>query len=164
MEAEIEDYINVRKKLSELGCEEPSGFAVLPDNFDSAESKSDFQQVAEAATLKTLLRNEELPHDEILDPEERLGYRQDNALEWVAPTLFISSALIVENQAYVSVALNVVSNYATDFFKGMAGEKSVSMDIVVETSEEKEYRKISYEGPPEGIKDLDSVVEEVFNE
>jgi hypothetical protein len=161
MPTEIEDYPDVRDKLNDLGCRTPSEFAILPVNFEAAESIDEFRQASEAATLKTLFRSEDIPYDEILEETEKPPYTQNNAFEWVAPTLFVSAAIVVENPTYVTIALNVVSNYATDFFKGIYGDNEVSMDIVVESSEEKKCKRISYEGPSEGLEDLDSVVKEI---
>lgn len=161
MPTEVEDYPYVRDKLNDLGCRTPSEFAILPVNFETAESIDEFRQVSEASTLKTLFRSEDIPYDEVLEEEDKPPYTQNNAFEWVAPTLFVSAAVVVENPTYVTIALNVVSNYATDFFKGMSGDNTVNMDIVVGSSENKECKKISYEGPPEGLEDLGSIVKEV---
>lgn len=164
MTTNISDYLNVGKKMADLGCLYPNGLALLPANFESATSITDFRQVSEAATVKTLFRSAGLPLDEIVEKDQKPPYIQNNAFEWVAPTLFISAALLSENQNYISVALGVISNYATDFFKGMSGKKCIKLDIVVERTKTKTCKRISYEGDAEGLKNLPDVIREVSSE
>lgn len=164
MTTDVTEYLNVSQKLADLGCRYPNGLALLPANFESATSIADFRQVSEAATVKTLFRNAGLPHDDIVERDQRPPYIQNNALEWVAPTLFISAALLSENQHSVSVALSVIANYATDFFKGISGKKSIKLDVVVEKTKSKTCKKISYEGNAEGLKGLADVIRATSDE
>jgi len=164
MATNISDYVNVRQKMADLGCRYPHGLALLPANFEHASSIAEFRQVSEAATVKALFRNEQLPHDEIVKPDQRPPYIQNNHFEWVAPTIFISYALFSQNPQCVSVALSVIANYATDFFKGMSGNKSIKLDIVVEKTKTKTCKKITYQGDVQGLKELPSVIREVADE
>jgi len=158
MASNVTAYIDVREKLARLGCRNPTGFAILPINFESAESIKDFRQASEAATVKTLLRSENLPHDDIVGRQDRPPYIQNNAFEWIAPTLFVSATLVSQNPVAISVALNVLGNYATDFFRGLSGKKTVKIEIVVEQAKAKSCKKISYEGPSDGLKDLADII------
>lgn len=142
----------------------PDGLALLPINFESASSIAEFRQVSAAATVKTLFRNATIPYSELFEKSKKPPYVQNNAFEWIAPTIFVSAGLISANANYVSVALNVISNYATDFFKGMAGGKSVKLEVVVETTKTKTCMRISYEGDIEGLKDLPKIIREVADE
>jgi hypothetical protein len=45
----ITDYLDVSKKMADLGCQCPERMALLPINFDSAVSISEFLQASEAA-------------------------------------------------------------------------------------------------------------------
>ena len=159
MATEISDYTSVRQRAAELGCTAPTRIAILPLNFDTAKNRADLQQLSEAATVKTLFRTNNIPLDDLLSSSERVPYKQNKSFEgWLAPTLFISSSLLIDNQAIVSVALNVLSNYLTDFFKGMTGRKTVKLDIVVENNGDASCKKISYEGDIEGLKSLADVL------
>jgi hypothetical protein len=60
----------------------------------------------------------------------------------------------------VSLALNVLGNYATDFFKGTNPTPNIKLNIVVE-KKNKTCKSISYEGPVDGLKDLRNIVREV---
>ena len=70
------------------------------------------------------------------------------------------ASLYSQNQALVSVALNVLGNYATDFFKGIGGTHEVDLNIVVGKAN-RTFKKITYRGPIEGLKDLAKVIREV---
>lgn len=160
----VTEYINVRERLAKLGCQDPDGFALLPINFDTANSFTDFRQVAEAATVKTLLRSVDVPLSDILPSEKRPPYVQNNGLEWVAPTLFVAAQLISENPNYVSVALSVIADYITSFFRGISGERVVKLGIIVEKTDKKTCKRISYDGPVEGLKDLTELVRTIRDE
>jgi hypothetical protein len=164
MTTKITDYISVRQRASELGCTVPTRIAILPTNFDFVAARTDFQQLSEAATVKALFRTNNVPLDDLLPASERAPYIQNNSFEWLAPTLFISSSLLIDNQAAVSVALSVLSNYITDFFKGVPGQKTVKLDIVVERNGDMSCKKISYEGDVNGIDSLVDVIRQISNE
>jgi hypothetical protein len=63
----------------------------------------------------------------------------------------------------VSIALNVLGNYATDFFRGLHGVHEVRLNIVI-GKKNRTYKKIAYQGPIEGLKDLPEVIREVASE
>src|ERR1700676_1824856 len=127
----ITDYVDVSKKMADLGCRYPERMALLPINFESATSISEFLQASEAATIKKLLLAEALPLDDIVDRSQRPPYLKNKSHEWIAPIIFISASLYSQNQELVSVALNVLGNYATDFFKGIGETHEVNLNIVV---------------------------------
>jgi len=159
----ITDYVDVNKKMADLCCRYPERMALLPINFESATSIAELLQASEAATIKKLLVAEGLPFDDIVDRHQRPPYVKNKNFEWVPPVLFVSASLYSQNPELVSVALNILANYATDFFKGMRGAHEVSLNIVVE-KKNKTYKKIVYQGPIEGLKDLVEVIREVGNE
>ena len=61
----------------------------------------------------------------------------------------------------VSIALNVLSNYVTDFFKGQVGNHSVSISFVVDKEkkhgdvEDRMYKEVKFKGSPEDLNKLD---------
>ena len=158
MTINITDYPNVRERLRELGCHEPHGFTILPWNFEDKDSVDEFIHVAEAATVKTLLRSANLPYDDIVDRDKRPSYLHTRSYDWIGPTIFIPAVLISENPAAVSVALSVIANYLTDLFKGMRKTSNAKLTIVVKKPDGS-YKRISYEGPAEGLSSLADTVE-----
>jgi hypothetical protein len=153
------EYLNVALRFADFGCRYPcTGIAFLPVNFESASSRADFLHASEAPTLKKLLKENGVPVEEIVTNEARPRYRKDKAFDWIAPTILISSALYTQNPSLVSVALGVLSNYATDFLKGMGGNNQVKLEVIVERTKSGSFKRISYSGPADGIKNLAEAV------
>lgn len=164
MTTNISDYLNVDEKIRLLGGQMPTNLALLPANFETAASLTDFRQVSEAATVRTLFRQAGIKLDDIGTPGQRFPYVQNNAFEWVAPTLFVSAALLSENQSSISIALGVIANYATDFFKGMSGKNQITLEVIVERTKSQTYKRVSYKGDPEGLKSLPKIIGEMTDD
>jgi hypothetical protein len=156
----ITDYVNVRQRATDLGCRCPERIALLPINFESANSIGELLQASEASTIKTLLLAEAVPLDDIVDRNQRPPYVKNKSHEWIAPIMFISGSLYSQNPALVSVALNVLGNYATEFFRGSVGSREVNLNVVV-GSKNGSHKKIAYQGPVEGLKNLVDIIREV---
>lgn len=142
----------------------PSYIAILPTNFETAVSRADFSQPSEAATVRTLFRTNKIQLSEFMPSGERIPYIQNNSIEWIVPALFVSASLISENANLVSVGLNVLSNYITDFLKGNPSPKTVKLDVIVERSDGKTYKKISYEGDVSGLISLAEIIKNASSE
>ena len=163
MSIEIEDAGDVRSKLDELGCNSPTGLCLLPTNLFSASSIADLRQYSESATVKTLFRSVALECEDVLDRSRRPPYIQNNYSDWVGPALLVSSALWSQNPLAVSVALSVIGNYLTDFFRGVP-QPRVRLDFVVERTKTRTCKKLSYEGDIGGLAALEHVIREISND
>jgi hypothetical protein len=164
MAINVTDYANVGRKMADLGCRYPDRMALLPVNFESAASVAEFLQASESATVRKLFLAEGLPIDEIVDRSQRPPYIKNKSFEWAAPIIFVSAALYSQNPTAVTLALNVLANYATEFFRGYGPIAGVKLDVVVERKRNETYKRISYQGPIAGVKDLPEVIREVVNE
>lgn len=158
MNTSISDFVSVRERLLTLGYRSPTGLAILPLNLEHAASASDIRLQSESATVKTLFRQAGIPLDELFEPSNRPPYVQNNDAHWIAPAIFVAAGVFSENPNAVSVALGVLSNYLTDFFKGRTGEPTIKATIIVETTKTKTCKRIEYEGNVEGLKALADVV------
>jgi hypothetical protein len=158
----IDEYISVVDQAAKLGCPVPSSIAVLPENFETAASYAEFKFISEAATVKKVFRRSNFPIDDLLPTGERAAFIHNKHFEWAA-LLFISSALISSDPNAVSVALGIISNYATDFFKGLPS-KNIKLDIVVEKKKDRTCKRISYEGNIEGLKSLSETIRSISND
>lgn len=164
MNVVTEEYVRVDSRAIELGCQTPRGITILPENFESAVNYSELRQRSEAATVRTLFRTNGVPLAEVLDPSRPVPYIQNNGIEWVGPMLFVSSALMSENPTAVSVAVGVLANYLTDFFKGISGKPEVSVTIVVERRKDHTCKQISYKGSVDGLSSLPDIVKSTSDE
>jgi hypothetical protein len=164
MTTTISSYIDVREKLKELNCTSPTGIALLPSNFETANSIPEFLQQSESATVRTLFRTSNITLDEITSKELQGAYIQNNSFEWIAPTIFVSASLISQSPNLISIALSVLANYVTDIFQTKEEDTAVKLEIVVETTKTKTYKKISYNGPVDGLKDLPDAIKAASDE
>ena len=160
MKTNISDYIQVFEKIDELGCSYPEDITILPENFETATSAKDLRYLSGASTIKKLFRNNNIPYSEIRKENEKPAYIQNNAFEWVGPTLFVSASLLSTNPEIISVALGVTTNYLTDFFKGFPGKKKVKLEMVVETASGT-CKRISCEGNADEITKLDDFIKKI---
>lgn len=161
MTTNVSDYISVSQKLVELGCQPPQRIALLPINFISASTIADFRQIVEVATVKKLFRSVNLPCDEVINKDQRPPYIQNNAFEWIAPIIFVSGSCYSQNPDCISVALGIISNYLTDFFKGRGANAAVKIDIIIEETKTTKCKKVSYEGDISGLQSLEKIVREL---
>lgn len=163
MPVEISDYVEIEQRCSLLGIQRPEGFCILPRNFEHAESLSELCHESSALTMKTLFRQARLPITVYQPSDAPLSYIQENDNSWAAPVLFLTVTALSENAHCLSVALNVISNYVTDLFKGSPETTSVKLTVIIEKSQTKSSNKItkkySYTGPSDKINELARMIE-----
>ena len=156
------EYLDVRMRAEELQCHSPSGLAILPLNFASAIAKSDLVHSNQTSAVRKLWRMAGL-HETKIDPEgERFPEQHLRSFEWLGPTIFVGASLAIQDQNTISIALNIISTYLTDFFKGTPKSSHVvKFDVVQEEEIEGyySYKKFSYEGSVEGVRELESFLE-----
>ena len=166
MKTNISDYIHVSEKLDELGCSYSEGIVILPVNFETATPTTTIEYSMGALAIGKLFRMNDVLCSEIRRENEKPVYVEHRSTEWVLPTLLFSAALLSENQAIVSLSLNVIANFLTDRFKGTDRKSTGKLDIAIEIEKgkSKTYKKISYEGPIDEMSKLDEIVKKVLNE
>ena len=158
----VTEYCDVASKAKEFELNIPSELAILPRNFDSAKSKNELYHESSTTTFRTLFRQHNIIETKLEKEQEKFPSIQENEFAFLAPVIFVSSLALTQNPHALSAAINIISNYATDFFKGIPGRKKIKLDVVVEEQGKKRYKKIHYEGNPEGLKDINDIVGKVF--
>ena len=157
-------YCNVSERVAVLGLELPTKLALLPRHFDDAGSKGELFNESSAVTVRKLWKQAGLELTPLEKPGENLPEIHENDFKLIMPVIFIGYSLWSENPTAVALALNVASNYITDFFKGFSGGKKLELDIVVEKTAKKDYRRLSYKGNPEGLPHLPELVEKMMKD
>jgi hypothetical protein len=130
----------------------------LPENLSIANQASDFIYSEASTDLKKVFRQEGITIDYLTNNLPALRLRK--TADWWGPSIFIGVSFLSENSNLIGVALNLMSSYLYDFFKGHTQNKKVKFHIVVETKKQ-EYQKISYEGSIEGVKELESLIKQL---
>lgn len=156
MDYKIENYNLILDRFNNLNCKIPETFAFLPENFNSAKIENDFIYPDSLSDLNKIFRVKQIPIIKLTT--EIPKYRSRKNADLIAPTLFIGFSLFSDNNILISIALNVLSDYITDFFKGTFKNRKVKLEIIVETKKRKEFSKISYDGDIEGLKDLEDII------
>jgi hypothetical protein len=157
MEVQVTEYIDIQKRASELGCNVPTGLAILPRNFKTAESKEELFHEDATVDIRNLWRQNEVVETRLEGEGYKFPSIQEKSFEWIGPTVFISASLLSQNSTLVTVALNVLSNFVTDFFKGHLGEHTVSVNLVLEEvkkhgeDEERSYKLVNLKGTAEDL-------------
>src|SRR5215203_3346972 len=131
---EVEPFINVRGHAAALGCPPPGELALLPGNFETAGSRADLVHDASALTIRAAWSSEGVDESRLEPSGERWPAAQEDAAEWIGPTIFVAASIFSGNPGVVDVALGVVSNYLTDFFRGTPhDQRQARLSIVVES-------------------------------
>src|SRR5258708_3412630 len=156
MTIEVTNYINIRERALELGCSVPTKLALLPVNFETANSKEELIDEELVTTIRSLWKQAGLLETRI----ENKNYPSElkRSLDIALPTIFVGVSLLTQEPNTVAIAINIISNYLTDFFKGIPGKHKVKLDIVVE-KKENEYCQLHYEGNEEGLAELPVIIE-----
>ena len=161
MPVAVEDYARVDQRARELGCTLPDGLAVIPINFEFAASRDELYTASHTTTVLKFFREGDIAVDNFLSEEDKKSYVVNKHFQWLGPTLFIPLALWNNNPEIVSLAIGVLGNCITDFFKGIPTRlRIVKLDMVVET-DSRNYKKISYEGGIEGLQELPKIIREM---
>jgi hypothetical protein len=158
VEMSVNNYLSVADRMAALGCQMPSGLAILPDNFDTASSPDDFVYAATTTTVRTLLRNHSIPYEGISPPGERPKYASYKNAEWVGPVFYISWSLLTDSGAPWLAVLEVTKDYLTGYFRGRPAPTTIKLKYIVETEPGHTYRELNYEGSIEGMDKLPAVL------
>jgi hypothetical protein len=161
---EVKDYVDVKKQAAKLGHTIPDEIVLLPSSFESAQSRNDLVYAAGTDTVKKLLVQKGLPVVKLEQDGQEYPHTVQHAFEWIGPVILFTAAAVSQDPAIVSVALSVISNYLTDWFRGEPKEnRRVSLKIVKETKDG-DYKTVEYSGPIEGLHEVGEIVDRLDDE
>lgn len=116
---EVRNYVNVREQAAKLGQTIPDGIVLLPSSFESAKNASALIYADTIDTVRKLLVQAGVPAAKMEKDGEQYPRTVQHALEWIGPVILISAAAYSQNPEIVTITLNVISNYLTDWFRGV---------------------------------------------
>jgi hypothetical protein len=151
------EQINIDENLQP---DEDQRIILLPQNYELTNKKEDLFFNEEIKTVSKMFSLNSLDNYIIkFNGDEIDNYIAQKSGEIILPSIFISSLILTENPQLVSVALGVISNYATTLLKGIPKRnQNVKFKIINKNSKTKEFTKIEYNGNVEGISELAKVV------
>lgn len=94
----------------------------------------------------------------LAEDRSTLDLRDNRSAEWIGPTLFVTPLLLSENPLAVSLALNVISAYVVDLFKGTKKEPNLTLNILFETERGKSVKKVEFSGPATALPEVKDVL------
>lgn len=164
MSIKITDYINVKEQVLRLDCNKPTTIGFLPRNFENTNLKEELVHESSVATLRILWREVGIEESKIEKEGDKFPYVSEKYANWIGPIIFVSATTLSQNPTIVSIGIGVIANYLTDWFRGFHGTRSIKLDVVVEKTEGKEYKRIQYEGDVSGLVEIDKIVKRVFHD
>ncbi|MGE4096437.1 MAG: hypothetical protein AB7G75_37030, partial [Candidatus Binatia bacterium] len=149
MSLKIDTFPNFMEKLLLLGLQQPERIAILPRNITTAQSREELLYENSTPTIRVLLRQAGVTEDRLEGQAAPFPTLAEKDASLILPMIFISAAALSQNPAAVSLALSVLANYITEFFKGFSGQRRVKFRIIVETNPTNSYKSIEYDGAAE---------------
>jgi len=164
MTIEQSDYLNVGEQLNKLGLKSPQTMALLPARFAHAESFEECKHLADAATIKTVLKNANLPLEEIIEKDQRPPIINNNSYEIVLPAIYFTYSAFNGDIGTLYETAQAIVSYLSKAYPDPTKENTVKMSYVVETHEQGKCKKFKYEGPVDGLMQLPEVLKSVDDE
>lgn len=156
MKHEIKEYTELGNLLDKLKIQTDSLICFLPENLYETENSKEFIYCETTTDLNKTLKKENQKIDYLTDDKPLLRSRK--SADWFGPTILFGFTIISQNPQLVDITMSLLSSYLYDLFKGTGGAKKVKFDVVIGTKNKKSYKKISYEGSVEGIKELNKII------
>lgn len=136
--------------------EKNQGIIILPYNYEADEKYTyNSTSISFYKYAKSKLEIKYFTEPELL-VDQRSG-------DWFAPILFISSAAISQNPELITIALSVVANYVTDFFKDST-KPNIRLKIIYKETKTSKLTEIYYEGGLEGLDQLKEPIKIIASE
>jgi hypothetical protein len=136
----------------------------LPNGYETAGSADAIEHAPDASTLRKLFAEAGVQVHQVELPSGRFPVVVQKSNDWIAPTLFVSSMLMSQNPYATQIALGVIASYISEHLQGFRPGQSVELSFIVETSKSRTCKKLTYQGPVSGIKDLPQIFRELDSE
>jgi len=165
MSIEISDYVDVKQRAAELGCNAPTELALLPRNFDSAGSKQELAHQNPVPTIRVLWRRAGIAETRIEKEGDRFPYVKEKEFGgWLGPVIFVGASLLARDPDALSTGLGIIADYLGGWYAVLATEQKVKLDIVVERPGGGGCKRVAYEGDVAGLRGLAAEVLEVASQ
>ena len=116
---------------------------------------------ASTTSVLKLLKSNSIPARLAICEGKRIAYQENRSSDWFGPTVLITSALLSQHPYLVSAAINIISNYVYDIFKGKAPDPSTRCTFAYIGKGQK--KMVYYDGPVSELSKIAKIVEEFEN-
>lgn len=163
----VTDFCNVSERAILLGLNDPEGLAFLPRNFEHASTFDDLLHEGIVDTLRKLFRESDLHESRVEQDGQSIPLIVEKSFDLICPTLFVGGVILSESPYMFSLALEIITGYAIEYFKGIVGDRKVKFNLVYSLENSngtKVYKKAEYEGPVEGLPEIGRAVRKMLKE
>jgi len=157
---EIQEYIDASEKMKKLGLRKPEFMAILPRNFDTAETPDLLLYPNEAKTIHSLIRQAEI---DITPLEDGILFKDEQSFTFVAPLILFTSIIIAQNPHLINITINIISDYIYDRIRGTRKNANLKLEYIIETRNG-DYKKLNYEGNIDGLNNLPEIIKEIHDD
>jgi len=161
MSVSVVDSPDVRVRAQDLGLPSPEGLAFLPRHWETAKSSQELQHEPDTSTLRKLFHEAGLTIKQLQPADRLLPTPAQKSVDWLPPIIFVGGMLATQNPYAIQLALNVLGTYLADLLRTRRPIPQVQLTFVLETTRTRSYKKLTYEGPVSGIKDLATQLREL---
>lgn len=152
-------YVDVRARAAVLGCALGNALTFLPDNLEGVATADDLVIRGEVTSLRKVLMHGGVPSSVLAgDGARPPGFVHNQSHDWAVPVIFVSAELMKTSPEMISVAIDLIRDYAVSLFMGSGTDRRVKAEIVVERTKDGTFQKITYEGPAAGIGEITKMV------
>lgn len=153
--SDIEAIINLDEEYKNQIC-------ILPDNVFRKKTEEEYFYAFSLPTIKKVLKQGDLKlhqFDSLASP----NLIDQRGIDYFAPVILVGSMFFSQNPEAVNIALNLISSYLFKIFSNDNKAKA-NFTIYARDDKNKKTKRIHYDGPVEGIKDLGEVLEKTFKD
>lgn len=159
MDYKIEDVTDIEEKIA-LDEKYKEQLCVIPDNLFSKTEKEEYIFAFSLPTIQKLLKSGDIDIH-ILGKSDGINLIDRRGLEYFVPILLIGSQFYFQNPDAFNIALNMIANYLKQLSPSKLNSK-VNFSIYTRDDKTKNTKRIHYEGPIDGIKELKNVLKETM--
>lgn len=92
---------------------------------------------------------------------DKIVYRDNRSIDWVIPTMYLTSSFLINNPLFIGLMTGLISNYIYDIFKGNNSNPKVKTRIIYKDEETKKIFKVDYEGDNSGLKEIGNILDKL---
>lgn len=133
-----------------------SGILLVPEGWPTSTEKPIY--AGSTQSLLKLAKAHGLPIQVWGDFSADSLTRDNRSADWVAPTMFVTPLLLSQDPNGVALALNVISNYVTDLFKGLQKDPAVELTLLHADGKTKRATRVKYKGPVSGLSQVNNTI------
>ena len=140
--------------LGHILDEKKDSLIILPVNFTD---EGEFYFRAEGKNLIKYADSQGIKVFESKEEDFRPKYILTESIEWIGPIIFLSSSFLAQNPEGVSIALNLISSYLYDFFRGDRDQVKCEFELVIQKTET-EFKSLKYKGEKLSSEDMQGII------